>query len=117
MDDNNIVEIKIPIKKEYSQILRLAAAGIGNQAKFNLDIIEDVKVIVSEVLNSLIETDSKRIDIKFKIENKRIYIEFEACDKKNILRGANEMTLPILEAFASTVELDNMGRLIVLIEA
>ena len=114
--DNNIIKIRMPIKKEYSQILRLTIAGVGNQALFDLDTIEDMKVVVSEILNCLIPTDSEQFDISFSIEHKRVKIEFETCDKKDILRGANEMTIPILKALVSSVEVNAKERLTILIE-
>ncbi|MBN2851236.1 MAG: serine/threonine protein kinase, partial [Clostridia bacterium] len=70
--NNNVITIKMPVKKEYSQVLRLTASGACNQAGFDLDVIEDIRVVVSEVLNCLLEAGSAQFEVSFTIENEKV---------------------------------------------
>ncbi|MFH1519502.1 MAG: ATP-binding protein [Candidatus Omnitrophota bacterium] len=48
------VELKIPAKSEYMNVVRLAVAGIGERMGFSVDDIEDIKIAVAEAcINSI----------------------------------------------------------------
>ena len=53
-DDVMKVELNIPMRAEYVSIARLTAAGVANRAGFDIEVIEDIKVSLSEVCNRLI---------------------------------------------------------------
>jgi len=49
-----VIELKIPAKVEYMNIVRLSIAGIGERMGFSVDDIEDIKIGVSEAcINSI----------------------------------------------------------------
>jgi anti-sigma regulatory factor (Ser/Thr protein kinase) len=49
------VELRIPADPQMSRVARLAASGLASLAGFDVDVIEDIKIAVSEVLLALIE--------------------------------------------------------------
>jgi anti-sigma regulatory factor (Ser/Thr protein kinase) len=49
------VELHIPADPQMSRVARLAASGLASLAGFDVDVIEDIKIAVSEVLLALIE--------------------------------------------------------------
>jgi len=109
-DNNKTIKFEIPSVKDYSRILRLAAAGAADTCGFDVDMIEDVKVIVSEVFGSIIEAGEKSAHMSFLPEAGRLTVEIFTCSGKPVLDGANEMTLPILQALAGSVdEIDKGG--------
>ena len=49
------IEISVPAVASLSRVLRLAASGLASLAQRNVDVIEDIKIAVSEVFLALIE--------------------------------------------------------------
>lgn len=48
------IELKIPAKTEYINVVRLSIAGIGERMGFSVDDIEDIKIVVGEAcINSI----------------------------------------------------------------
>ena len=45
------ISIKIPANKKYQKSVRLFVAGLGSEMGFNIEQIEDLKVLVSEAIN------------------------------------------------------------------
>lgn len=116
MDTRRKIKIEVPSVKSYSRTLRLTAAGAADAAGFNLDIIEDVKVMVSEVFGSIIESGCNGTVVSFEPSEGKLEISFVTCSGEPVLKGANEMTLPILEALAGKVIYDEDGGLTLIIE-
>ncbi|MDX1357773.1 MAG: hypothetical protein R3232_02970 [Clostridia bacterium] len=114
--DKRSIKLEIPSEKSYSRILRLTAAGAADAAGFNIDMIEDVKVLSSEVFGSIIEAGCKGAKISFMPEEGKLKIYFATCSGEPVLKGANEMTLPILEALAGSVIEEEDGGLTLIIE-
>lgn len=114
--DRNKITIEIPAIKDYSRILRLAAAGAADACGFDVDIIEDVKVIVSEVFGSILETGGNGAVFSFMPHAGKLEIGIRTCNNEPVLKGANEMTLPILQALAGSVETSDEGGLKLVIE-
>ena len=48
------INLKIPAKTEYMNVVRLSIAGVGERMGFSVDDIEDIKIVVGEAcLNSI----------------------------------------------------------------
>lgn len=114
--DSNRIEILLPCKAEYVQILRLAAAGAANEAGFDLEVIDDVKILVSEIFNSVFNSQIPSFKTYISIDKGKMVIDFEVCSGKDILSGANDMTLPILNSLASQVDLLSSNKISLVIE-
>ncbi len=110
------IKLEIPSVKSYSRVLRLTAAGAADAAGFNIDMIEDVKVIVAEVFSSIIEAGCKGAKINFTPYDGKLEVSFATCSGEPVLKGANEMTVPILEALAGSVITEEDGGLTLIIE-
>ena len=107
---SNIIKLEIPSNKCYARILRLTAAGAADASGFNMDMIEDVKVMISEVFGSIIESGCPGAVMTFEPGEEKLVVEIDTCNGQPVLKGANEMTVPILEALAgSVIEKENGG--------
>ena len=49
------VELRVPNRREYVAIARMAVAGVASRMSFDIEAIEDMKVAVSEACNNAIE--------------------------------------------------------------
>jgi hypothetical protein len=63
------VHIRVPPNPSLSRVVRLAASGVASLADFTVDVIEDIKIAVSEVLIALIEHgEGEPVDIEFIVD-------------------------------------------------
>ncbi len=75
------IELKLPAKAEYMNIVRLSIAGIGERMEFSVDDIEDIKTAVGEAcINSIRHgyqekgAEENLIYIRFLIHPKKLEI-------------------------------------------
>jgi hypothetical protein len=63
------VEICIPPDPRLARVVRLAASAVAAQIGFDVDLIDDVKLVVSEILLALVEMgEGDRITLTFTAE-------------------------------------------------
>lgn len=66
------IELKLPAKAEYMNVVRLSIAGIGERMNFSVDDIEDIKTAVGEAcINSIRHGYQEKVS-----EENLIYIRF-----------------------------------------
>ena len=106
------VKLIIPKKSEFISTIRLTTSALSNIEEFNIDIIEDLKVIVSEIcvffINN-IEKNEKPLEIEYFIEKDKFKVivtdlndgEITEHNKKN-----SEMCMLIIESLVDKYEID-----------
>ena len=63
------VNIRVPPNPSLSRVVRLAASGVASLADFTVDVIDDIKIAVSEVLIALIEHGAgEPVEIEFDVD-------------------------------------------------
>jgi serine/threonine-protein kinase RsbW len=105
------IELTLPIKAEYVSVARLVTSGVCNRIGFDIDIIEDIKVSISEVCTKIVSLGSEITDnykIIFEITQNGLNVLFYCEDSamKCIFNGeSDELALHIINAFMDSVEL------------
>jgi len=64
------IVINLPKKAEYLSFIRLAVSGLVSKIGFDIDVVEDIKVVVSEICSRIVSSDcvsSQYYDVKFKL--------------------------------------------------
>lgn len=109
MSDN--IELILPFKAEYVSTARLLASGVANRIGFDIEVIEDIKVAISEVCNKLVQLGSKKTQsykISFNVFTDKLSVTFE-CDDKSLrcVFGSeeDELGISIINALMDEVEL------------
>lgn len=97
------ISIKIPANKKYQKSIRLFVAGLGSELNFNIEQIEDLKVLVSEAINYKMGKDG--LNLAFLVEDESLSIEVCGKDKKDDPR-AIAMRDAILSALADDIKTD-----------
>ena len=97
------ISIKIPPKKLYIKSIRLFTASIASDLGFNIEEVEDLRVVVSEAIN-------------YKLSDEDITIEFAPAEKdlsilvlgkdKSLDERALKMRDLILKELADEVHID-----------
>lgn len=67
------IEIKIPSSPKYLQMLRLSTSSIANRIGFDIDDIEDLKVMISEMVTFLISINND-IRLTYEVEEGKLAI-------------------------------------------
>lgn len=108
---DNIV-LKIPKKSEYMSTIRLTTSALANSNGFNIDEIEDIKVLVSEICTFFIkniENSSKDFEITYHICNEKIKVCIVDLNNGNIIKNNNinnDMSIMIIESLSDNYKYD-----------
>lgn len=101
------IKLQVPSNPLYLQTLRLTASSVANTMNFDIDQLEDIKVIVSEIYTYLIPFNEK-INVKFKAQGSQLKIAFCKNNMGNV-EGLSqvdfEMKKQILEALSDGFEM------------
>ena len=106
------VKLIIPKKSEYLSTIRLTTSALSNRNGYNIDDIEDLKVIISEICNFFInniEKSEKPLEIEYFIENGTLKIEVSDLNEGEITEKSkinSEMCILIIESLADECEID-----------
>ncbi|WP_019228805.1 ATP-binding protein [Sedimentibacter sp. B4] len=106
------INLNIPKKSEYMSTIRLTTSALSNLNGFNIDDIEDLKVIISEVCTffiSNIEENNKPLSIEYQVDEERLIVEVSdlndgKIDEKN--KANSEMCIMIIESLADNYNFD-----------
>ncbi|MDO4777993.1 MAG: hypothetical protein Q4A42_00385 [Tissierellia bacterium] len=82
------VELIIPANSQYLQLLRLSVSSLANRIGFNIDDIEDLKVIVTELATFIMPINEK-IVLNFELYENQIDVLFKA-DEINFLEKIDQ---------------------------
>ncbi len=113
------INLTIPKKSEYMSTIRLTTSALSNMNGFNVDEIEDIKVIISEVCTLFIngvENNSEPINIKYEMENGKLNVEVTDLNKGEISEEKstnNNMNIMIIESLADNYNFDAKSKKIV----
>ncbi|NLL05541.1 MAG: anti-sigma regulatory factor [Clostridiaceae bacterium] len=108
---NDAIELILPFKAEYVSTARLVASSVANRIGFDIEVIEDIKVAISEVCSKIVNIGSKFTDnykIIFNINKKEIKVTFccEDTSLKCIFDPQNDrLAVDIMNALMDNVEL------------
>ncbi|MDF2949134.1 MAG: hypothetical protein K0R07_1161 [Sedimentibacter sp.] len=106
------IKLTIPKKSEYMSTIRLTTSALSNLKGFNVDDLEDIKVVISEVCTFFInnvDNQSEPLDIIYKISDNNISVEVTDLNTGNISdnNGTNsEMSVMIIESLADNYNFD-----------
>lgn len=86
MDYKNVkdVKMKIPCDEKYIKLARLFVGGIACQMDFPCDIVEDIKIAVSEAIQNIVDhayrKNEKKTDIEIICNLKKESLEIKIID-------------------------------------
>ncbi|HAE43352.1 MAG TPA: hypothetical protein DCG34_10635 [Clostridiales bacterium] len=105
----DIIQLRIPKNSNYIGISRMTAASIGSRMNFNIDDIEDIKVIVSEIsiffINYLTENQNG-FEFEFHIHNDRLEIDFADLNTGDLIVDENDLSYMIIQSLSDDFHMD-----------
>lgn len=106
--NNDTIKLIVPNKKDYLSIIRLTASAIASKLGFNIEELEDVKVLIGEAnIITLCSENTNQLEIEFKIKEKslEILIKLDGQLNKEILEKEEVvMSKMIIESLSDEVD-------------
>lgn len=96
------ISIRIPAQKLYLKSIRLFTASLASDLGFNIEEVEDLRVVVSEAINYKLSDDD--VVVEFLPEEKNLQIKVIGKDK-SLDERALKMRDLILKELADEVEI------------
>merc|ERR1712130_227927 len=96
------ISINIPAQKLYIKSIRLFTASLASDLGFNIEEVEDLRVVVSEAINYKLSDDD--VVVEFLPEEKNLQIKVIGKDK-SLDERALKMRDLILRELADEVEI------------
>lgn len=96
------ITITIPARKIYIKSIRLFTASLASDLGFNIEEVEDLRVVVSEAINYKLSDED--VKIEFLPEDKNLQIKVIGKDK-SLDQRALKMRDLILKELADEVEI------------
>lgn len=111
---NDIISLQLPREARYISVARLAVSGISMQMGFDIDCIEDLKVIIAEAcINALKLTEDDRISIEFEVKDDKIIIKVKDVKdvENNNFDHVKELRMGqlIINSLADSVKYTDLG--------
>ncbi|MDO4604379.1 MAG: hypothetical protein Q4B23_00195 [Helcococcus sp.] len=102
------IKFTIPSNPRYLQMLRLSCASIANSMGFDIEAIEDIKVIVSELFTYLL-SDVDEIKVDFVLHDTKLNIVFyrHMVQKEGLNEAQFELKKQILMALSDDIVLED----------
>jgi len=110
------IKLIIPKKSEYISTIRLTASSLSNIKGFNIEIIEDIKVIISEICTFFINNISlndKPFIIEYFMERDSLKVEVSDLNDGQITeenKKNSDMCILIIESLADDYNIDLAGK-------
>ncbi len=113
------IRLTIPKKSEYMSTIRLTTSALSNLKGFNVDEIEDLKVIISEVCTffiSNVENNSEPFDISYEVNSNNLTVEVTDLNSGGISeenKTNSDMCIMIIESLADSYNFDLQNKKII----
>ncbi len=101
--------ITIPKKSKYISTLRLTTSSIASKIDFNIDSLEDIKMLISETCIFLIknfEENEKPLEINYILKEKGIEISITDKNIGKIEVDEENMSIMIVKSLSDNVEIE-----------
>ena len=105
------VLLRIPKKSEYMSTIRLTSSALSNLEGFNIDEIEDIKVVISEIctffINNL-KNNSDDFQIKYEIFPDKLAVTVADLNEGRLSGDClkDNMSIMIIESLSDTYNYD-----------
>ncbi|HAS91747.1 MAG TPA: hypothetical protein PK422_03490 [Sedimentibacter sp.] len=103
--------LKIPKKSEYMSTIRLTSSSLFNLNGFNIDEIEDIKVIISEICTFFIMNLSRStedFEISYQVFKNKIIVTVADLNDGELSEESlnNDMSILIIESLSDNFNYD-----------
>ena len=105
------VLLRIPKKSEYMSTIRLTSSALSNLRGFNIDEIEDIKVVISEIctffINNL-KNDTNELEISYEIFQNKIIVTVADLNEGQLSEDClkDNMSIMIIESLSDNYNYD-----------
>lgn len=102
MSSFKTINLNIPAEADYVMSLRLFVSGIGTVAGFDIDELESMKLVISELLVMAVKDEVGTLNMRFYIRDGEI-----KCMSNVTVDDRDNLSLKIIEALSEEVIADD----------
>lgn len=100
--------IRLPKKSKYISTLRLTTSSIASKINFNIDSLEDIKMLISETCIFLIKNfkkNEKPLEVNYILKEKGIEISITDNNLEKIEFDKENMSIMIIKSLSDKIEI------------
>jgi anti-sigma regulatory factor (Ser/Thr protein kinase) len=104
---NHVIDIKLPVAQEYTAVLRLFVAGIGNLWGMTLDEIDDLKLTITEAFLDIVDRSKDTgglISVRWRVHSDRAIMTL-TDPSRSIRKIAQSPVLALLAESGKEIEI------------
>lgn len=104
------IKINIPKKSKYISTLRLTTSSIASTMNFNIDEIEDIKMIISEVCILLIknnEENNQDLKLDFELSQNDLTVKITDTTLDKISYKEEDMSIMIIKSLSDKFNIED----------
>jgi hypothetical protein len=102
MSNPSTYRLNGPANPNFSRVARLALSAIASEVDANVEEIDDVRLVVSELINIALDSKAETIDLAITPGSKSIYFELRGNEIENEI--TNDLSIRIFEALVKDLE-------------
>ncbi len=95
------IKLSLPAMAEYTTTLRLFASGVATRLGLDVERMEDIKLVVSEMMIMSIKDEMDLFEMSIKVEEDALVIK--AAVSKD---AKDDMSIKIMEALADEIDIN-----------
>lgn len=95
------IKLQLPATPDYTTTLRLFASGVGSRAGFDVDTLEDIKLVLSELMIMAIKDEYEKFETEIRVKDECLSIYALVSEDEK-----DSMSIKIMEALSDGIEIE-----------
>jgi serine/threonine-protein kinase RsbW len=113
------ITLDIPKKSDFISIIRLTTSSIVNKLEFNIDEVDDLKILVSELsvmFIRYIKDDNKNLRFEFTLDEDLIKIDVVDLNEGNFKINEDDLSMMIIESLSDEYSIDEDNKRVTIVK-
>ena len=113
------ITLDIPKKSDFISIIRLTASSIVNKLEFNIDEVDDLKVLVAEIsvmFIRYIKEDNRNLRFEFTLDEDLIKIDVTDLNEGDFSIDEEDLSMLIIESLSDEYNIDEENKRVTIVK-
>ncbi|SHI37531.1 serine/threonine-protein kinase RsbW [Dethiosulfatibacter aminovorans DSM 17477] len=113
------ITLDIPKKSDFISIIRLTTSSIVNKLDFNIDEVDDLKILVAEIsvmFIRYIKDDNRNLRFEFILDGDLIKIDVTDMNEGDFRVEDDDLSMLIIESLSDEYSIDEEGKRVTIVK-